>query len=136
MVKYFGENPKTTPPSVFFPVFVRFVKAYKVTGRRLPSSLPGPVSQAGALPEPPWGSAADFGQRRWWPAEPGVSVEAVLRGHSPSGSLCPPSQPGSARTSHGCSGAVRCSTAVAASVTFHPHGHVKGLTKPRPPPGH
>ncbi|KAK2516183.1 hypothetical protein Q9233_013883 [Columba guinea] len=28
-VKYFGENPKTTPPSVFFPVFVRFVKAYK-----------------------------------------------------------------------------------------------------------
>uniref|UniRef100_A0A8C3CW94 Formin like 2 n=1 Tax=Cairina moschata TaxID=8855 RepID=A0A8C3CW94_CAIMO len=30
-VKYFGENPKTTPPSVFFPVFVRFVKAYKVS---------------------------------------------------------------------------------------------------------
>ena len=28
-MKYFGENPKTTPPSVFFPVFVRFVKAYK-----------------------------------------------------------------------------------------------------------
>lgn len=31
VVKYFGENPKTTPPSVFFPVFVRFVKAYKVS---------------------------------------------------------------------------------------------------------
>lgn len=30
-MKYFGENPKTTPPSVFFPVFVRFVKAYKVS---------------------------------------------------------------------------------------------------------
>ncbi|OCT61067.1 hypothetical protein XELAEV_18047096mg [Xenopus laevis] len=30
VVKYFGENPKTTPPSVFFPVFVRFVKAYKI----------------------------------------------------------------------------------------------------------
>lgn len=29
-VKYFGENPKTTPPSVFFPVFVRFVRAYKL----------------------------------------------------------------------------------------------------------
>uniref|UniRef100_A0A2K5DUP8 Formin like 2 n=1 Tax=Aotus nancymaae TaxID=37293 RepID=A0A2K5DUP8_AOTNA len=29
VVKYFGENPKTTAPSVFFPVFVRFVKAYK-----------------------------------------------------------------------------------------------------------
>uniref|UniRef100_A0A4W5QF66 Formin like 1 n=1 Tax=Hucho hucho TaxID=62062 RepID=A0A4W5QF66_9TELE len=27
---YFGENPKTTPPSMFFPVFVRFIKAYKV----------------------------------------------------------------------------------------------------------
>uniref|UniRef100_A0A8C9VWY9 Formin-like 3 n=1 Tax=Scleropages formosus TaxID=113540 RepID=A0A8C9VWY9_SCLFO len=30
VVLYFGENPKTTPPSVFFPVFVRFVKSYKV----------------------------------------------------------------------------------------------------------
>uniref|UniRef100_A0A8C9W0H6 Formin-like 3 n=1 Tax=Scleropages formosus TaxID=113540 RepID=A0A8C9W0H6_SCLFO len=29
VVLYFGENPKTTPPSVFFPVFVRFVKSYK-----------------------------------------------------------------------------------------------------------
>ncbi|XP_030642365.1 formin-like protein 2 [Chanos chanos] len=29
-VKFFGESPKTTPPSVFFPVFVRFVKAYKL----------------------------------------------------------------------------------------------------------
>ncbi|MBN3294457.1 FMNL3 protein, partial [Polypterus senegalus] len=29
VVTFFGENPKTTPPSVFFPVFVRFIKAYK-----------------------------------------------------------------------------------------------------------
>ncbi|XP_056672975.1 formin-like protein 1 isoform X6 [Monodelphis domestica] len=29
VVEYFGENPKTTPPSTFFPVFSRFVKAYK-----------------------------------------------------------------------------------------------------------
>lgn len=29
-VEYFGENSKTTPPAVFFPVFVRFIKAYKV----------------------------------------------------------------------------------------------------------
>lgn len=29
-VEYFGENPKSTPPSMFFPVFVRFIKAYKV----------------------------------------------------------------------------------------------------------
>lgn len=31
VVKYFGESPKTMPPSVFFPVFVRFVKAYRVS---------------------------------------------------------------------------------------------------------
>lgn len=31
VVKFFGENAKTTPPSVFFPVFVRFVKAYRVS---------------------------------------------------------------------------------------------------------
>jgi len=30
-VKFFGENSKSTPPSVFFPVFVRFVKAYRVS---------------------------------------------------------------------------------------------------------
>uniref|UniRef100_A0A8C9SYV6 Formin like 1 n=1 Tax=Scleropages formosus TaxID=113540 RepID=A0A8C9SYV6_SCLFO len=29
VVEYFGENPKTTPPSMFFPIFVRFIKAYK-----------------------------------------------------------------------------------------------------------
>ncbi|KAH0626937.1 hypothetical protein JD844_002244, partial [Phrynosoma platyrhinos] len=28
-VEYFGENPKTTPPTMFFPTFVRFIKAYK-----------------------------------------------------------------------------------------------------------
>ncbi|XP_026538590.1 formin-like protein 1 [Notechis scutatus] len=28
-VEYFGENPKTTPPTMFFPTFVRFVKAYQ-----------------------------------------------------------------------------------------------------------
>lgn len=32
VVKFFGENAKTTPPSVFFPVFCRFVKAYRVSG--------------------------------------------------------------------------------------------------------
>lgn len=30
VVEYFGENPKTTPPSAFFPVFARFIKAYKL----------------------------------------------------------------------------------------------------------
>uniref|UniRef100_A0A8C3RZZ6 Formin like 1 n=1 Tax=Chelydra serpentina TaxID=8475 RepID=A0A8C3RZZ6_CHESE len=28
-VEYFGENPKTSPPTMFFPIFVRFVRAYK-----------------------------------------------------------------------------------------------------------
>uniref|UniRef100_A0A3Q3FD12 FH2 domain-containing protein n=1 Tax=Labrus bergylta TaxID=56723 RepID=A0A3Q3FD12_9LABR len=28
-VEYFGEDSKTTPPSVFFPFFIRFIKAYK-----------------------------------------------------------------------------------------------------------
>uniref|UniRef100_A0A8C0KK15 Formin like 3 n=1 Tax=Canis lupus dingo TaxID=286419 RepID=A0A8C0KK15_CANLU len=32
VVRYFGESPKTTPPSVFFPVFVRFIRSYKVSG--------------------------------------------------------------------------------------------------------
>uniref|UniRef100_A0A8C2Q2G8 Formin-like 2a n=1 Tax=Cyprinus carpio TaxID=7962 RepID=A0A8C2Q2G8_CYPCA len=36
VVKFFGENSKTTPPSVFFPVFVRFVKAYRVKTNHLP----------------------------------------------------------------------------------------------------
>lgn len=31
VVNYFGESAKTAPPSVFFPVFVRFIKAYKVS---------------------------------------------------------------------------------------------------------
>nr|XP_009295890.3 LOW QUALITY PROTEIN: formin-like protein 1 [Danio rerio] len=30
VVEYFGENPKSTPPSAFFPVFTRFIKAYKL----------------------------------------------------------------------------------------------------------
>ncbi|XP_035998473.1 formin-like protein 1 [Fundulus heteroclitus] len=29
VVEYFGEDPKMTPPSEFFPIFNRFVKAYK-----------------------------------------------------------------------------------------------------------
>lgn len=30
VVEYFGENPKTTSPSMFFSLFSRFTKAYKV----------------------------------------------------------------------------------------------------------
>ncbi|KAM6233689.1 formin-like protein 1 isoform 1-T1 [Spheniscus humboldti] len=28
-VEYFGENPKTSPPTTFFPMFLRFIRAYK-----------------------------------------------------------------------------------------------------------
>ncbi|KAH0629145.1 hypothetical protein JD844_010993 [Phrynosoma platyrhinos] len=34
VVRYFGESPKTTPPSVFFPVFARFIKSYKLPLQR------------------------------------------------------------------------------------------------------
>lgn len=30
VLEYYGENPKTTQPSMFFPLFVRFIKGYKV----------------------------------------------------------------------------------------------------------
>ncbi|NWX79996.1 FMNL1 protein, partial [Alca torda] len=29
-VEYFGENPKTSPPTTFFPMFMRFIRAYKM----------------------------------------------------------------------------------------------------------
>ena len=57
MVNYFGESAKTTPPSVFFPVFVRFLKAYKVRSAifshpwatrvklPLPASVPEPLEE-------------------------------------------------------------------------------------------
>ncbi|XP_076154079.1 formin-like 1b isoform X3 [Alosa pseudoharengus] len=60
VVEYFGENPKTTPPSVFFPVFARFIKAYKqaeqdieqrkrqsaVMGEEGRETLPSPTGKA------------------------------------------------------------------------------------------
>lgn len=41
VVNYFGESPKTTPPSVFFPVFVRFIRAYKVIHSVIHSAVLG-----------------------------------------------------------------------------------------------
>ncbi|KAF6723959.1 Formin-like protein 1 [Oryzias melastigma] len=35
VVEYFGENPKTTQPSMFFPIFGRFIKAYKTAQEEL-----------------------------------------------------------------------------------------------------
>ncbi|KAK5603925.1 hypothetical protein CRENBAI_026071 [Crenichthys baileyi] len=35
VVEYFGENPKTTQPSMFFPLFGRFIKAYKTAQQEL-----------------------------------------------------------------------------------------------------
>lgn len=51
VVEYFGENPKTTSPSMFFTLFSRFVKAYKVCvpGRQL-----GPLPGSAASPCGQW----------------------------------------------------------------------------------
>ncbi|XP_068192142.1 formin-like protein 1 isoform X2 [Antennarius striatus] len=35
VVEYFGENPKTTQPSMFFPQFGRFIKAYKTAQQEI-----------------------------------------------------------------------------------------------------
>ncbi|KAM6905547.1 formin-like protein 1 [Xenentodon cancila] len=35
VVEYFGENPKTTQPSMFFPMFGRFIKAYKAAQQHI-----------------------------------------------------------------------------------------------------
>ncbi|XP_071327693.1 formin-like protein 1 [Trachinotus anak] len=35
VVEYFGENPKTTQPSMFFPMFGRFIKAYKTAQQEI-----------------------------------------------------------------------------------------------------
>uniref|UniRef100_A0A8C5FZU6 Formin-like protein 2 n=1 Tax=Gouania willdenowi TaxID=441366 RepID=A0A8C5FZU6_GOUWI len=37
-VKFFGESSKTMPPSVFFPIFVRFIKAYRVSHMTEPNT--------------------------------------------------------------------------------------------------
>ncbi|KAM6108121.1 LOW QUALITY PROTEIN: formin-like protein 1 [Pterocles gutturalis] len=61
-VEYFGENPKTCPPTTFFPMFMRFIRAYKkaeqdielwkkqeAAAKEAESSPPG----SGDQPEPP-----------------------------------------------------------------------------------
>ncbi|KAK5855915.1 hypothetical protein PBY51_007548 [Eleginops maclovinus] len=35
VVEYFGENPKTTQPSMFFPMFGRLIKAYKIAQQEI-----------------------------------------------------------------------------------------------------
>uniref|UniRef100_A0A671YYE2 Formin-like 2b n=1 Tax=Sparus aurata TaxID=8175 RepID=A0A671YYE2_SPAAU len=40
VVKFFGESSKTMPPSVFFPIFVRFIKAYRVSNPDSPQTSP------------------------------------------------------------------------------------------------
>ncbi|CAJ1076136.1 formin-like protein 1 [Xyrichtys novacula] len=35
VVEYFGENPKTTQPSMFFPLFARLIKAYKAAQQEI-----------------------------------------------------------------------------------------------------
>uniref|UniRef100_A0A673XDR8 Formin like 1 n=1 Tax=Salmo trutta TaxID=8032 RepID=A0A673XDR8_SALTR len=56
VVEYFGENPKTTQPSMFFPLFVRFMKAYKVrwcphNGKGQGNTLPFDPCQSPMMPK-------------------------------------------------------------------------------------
>ncbi|XP_034049355.1 formin-like protein 1 [Thalassophryne amazonica] len=52
-VEYFGENSKATPPSVFFPVFVRFIKAYKQAEQENEEKKKQHVLKPDAPPTPP-----------------------------------------------------------------------------------
>uniref|UniRef100_A0A3P8QSC8 Formin like 1 n=1 Tax=Astatotilapia calliptera TaxID=8154 RepID=A0A3P8QSC8_ASTCA len=61
-VEYFGENPKTTPPSMFFPIFVRFIKALldikrtktlKACCKKLHSTKSDLLFQGPMMPRPP-----------------------------------------------------------------------------------
>lgn len=52
-VEYFGENSKTTPPSVFFPSFVRFIKAYKQAEQENTQRKKQSVGSFEAPPTPP-----------------------------------------------------------------------------------
>lgn len=81
-MEYFGENCKTTPPSMFFPVFTRFIKAYKV---RQQAAVPGeqfqiqtsnrfcptasgdgePAEEAAEGPEPPGSNKSNQRRRQW-----------------------------------------------------------------------
>lgn len=57
-VEYFGDNPKTTPPSMFFPVFVRFIKAYKQAEQENEQRRRQHELAADAPPTPPKADAA------------------------------------------------------------------------------
>ncbi|KAF7665194.1 hypothetical protein LDENG_00149920 [Lucifuga dentata] len=52
-VEYFGENSKTTPPSMFFPVFIRFIKAYKQAEQENEQRKKQHVINCEAPPTPP-----------------------------------------------------------------------------------
>ncbi|KAM4624573.1 formin-like protein 1 [Polymixia lowei] len=53
VVEYFGENSKTTPPSVFFPVFARFIKSYKQAEQDNEQRKTQDVLHGEAPPTPP-----------------------------------------------------------------------------------
>uniref|UniRef100_A0A7N5KC61 Formin like 1 n=1 Tax=Ailuropoda melanoleuca TaxID=9646 RepID=A0A7N5KC61_AILME len=59
VVEYFGENPKTTSPSMFFSLFSRFIKAYKVC---VSGGRPGPC---GAFQPLHLGSVKGRGRSVW-----------------------------------------------------------------------
>ncbi|EHB09271.1 Formin-like protein 1 [Heterocephalus glaber] len=57
VVEYFGENPKTTPPAVFFCLFSRFTKAYKKAEQEVEQWKKAAAAQEAGLDTPGRGEA-------------------------------------------------------------------------------
>ncbi|KAL1778993.1 formin 1 isoform X1 [Sigmodon hispidus] len=53
VVEYFGENPKTTPPSMFFSLFSRFTKAYKKAEQEVEQWKKDLAAETSGREEPP-----------------------------------------------------------------------------------
>uniref|UniRef100_A0A8C6TKJ3 Formin-like 1a n=1 Tax=Neogobius melanostomus TaxID=47308 RepID=A0A8C6TKJ3_9GOBI len=92
VVEYFGENPKTTQPSMFFPFFGRFIKGYKVCFINVNHSFPGcwiiklnGLSQGPAMPKmPQMDLIAELKKRQKPPVREGKdgALEDIITGGS------------------------------------------------------
>ncbi|EPY85188.1 formin-like protein 3 isoform 1 [Camelus ferus] len=105
VVKYFGENPKTTPPSVFFPVFVRFVKAYKQAEeenelrKKQEQALMEKLLEQEALLEQQDPKVRD-GEASWGPTGAALDVSRAGREHSVEGNSTGEDREGCQSPSH------------------------------------
>lgn len=80
-VEYFGENPKTSPPTTFFPMFMRFIRAYKVGGDGGVScfwGLGGDLGLGGLTP--PWDNQQKPHERRGLQGRETLGLGAALWG--------------------------------------------------------